>query len=101
VARHIPLKPAAIRKRLERLRPILRKRLLEPMRGSVSAQEWAVVNACLIERLDPKATADLLGINPEQMARTLEAIMRDHMSPAIGEAGVSALGRLLGRVKAP
>lgn len=99
VAKHVPLKPTAIRKRLERLRPVLRKRLLEPLRGSVSAQEWVVVNACLIERLDPKATAELLGTTPEQMARVLQTVMRDRLSSAIGEAGMLALGRLLGRVR--
>jgi DNA-directed RNA polymerase specialized sigma24 family protein len=101
VAQHVPLTPAAIRKRLERLRPALRKRLLEPIRDSLSAQEWAVVSACLIERMDPKATAELLGITPEQMARTLETIMREHLSLAVGQAGVMAIGRLLGRVKTP
>lgn len=101
VSRHVALKPAAIRKRLERLRPDLRKRLLEPLRDTVSAQEWAVVNACLVERLDPKAAAELLGLTPEQMARTLETVMMDHLSQAIGKVSVVALGRLLGRVNSP
>jgi DNA-directed RNA polymerase specialized sigma24 family protein len=99
VASHVPLKPAAIRKRLERLRPLLRRRLLEPLRRSLSAQEWAVVNACLIERLEPEAITELLGVTAEQLARTYESVIRDHVSPAIGDTGLLALGRLLGRAK--
>ncbi|MEM6484208.1 MAG: hypothetical protein AAF662_04405 [Pseudomonadota bacterium] len=101
LAKQVSLKPAAIRQRMTRLRPALRKRLLEPIRSSLSAHEWAVVNACLIERLDPQAASLLLGITPEQMANTLEEIMREKLSPAIGDAGVTVLGRLLGRAKAP
>ena len=99
VARHVPLSPAAIRKRLQRLRPTLRKRLLEPLRESLTAREWAIANACLIERLEPRAIMELLGVTAEELAETHEVVMRDHVSPSLGDAGVLALGRLLGRPK--
>lgn len=101
VARHVPLKPAAVRKRLQRLRPMLRKRLLEPLRESLTAQEWTIVNACLVERWEPQATTELLGVTAEELARTHEAVIRDHVSPALGQPGLLALGRLLGRAKVP
>lgn len=97
VGRALGLSADAVRQRLHKLRPMLRKRLLEPVRKSVSATEWAALNACLIERLHPHAASELLGIKASELAAMLERVMATRVGTAIGDAGVAALVRLLGR----
>ena len=97
VGLRLGLSADSVRQRLVKLRPVLRKRLLEPARASATAAEWAVLNACLVERLHPKLAAELLGVEPSELSTVLERAMGTHLRSAIGRAGMAALERLLGR----
>jgi DNA-directed RNA polymerase specialized sigma24 family protein len=96
-ARSLSMTPDAVRKRLQRLRPDLRARLLAPLKERVPAQDWAMITACLIQRLPPSHATELFGCSPETLADALERIFREILSPSLGDAGMLALTRLLGK----
>jgi DNA-directed RNA polymerase specialized sigma24 family protein len=99
-ARTLSLTADAVRKRLQRLRPELRARLLAPFKERVSAQDWALITACLIQRLAPAQVTEMFGRAPGALADTLERIFREILNPALGDAGMLALTRLLGKPSA-
>lgn len=99
VGKALGISADVVRQRLHNLRPDLRARLLEPLRKSVTSEEWMVLSACLIKRMSPQAAADLLGIKAWDLANVLERALFTHVRDALGKAGIAALERLLGRIK--
>jgi hypothetical protein len=96
-ASRLSVKADAVRKRLQRLRPELRARLLAPLKGRVSSRDWALLNTCIVQRMSPQSATELLGCSSETLANSLETLFRDVLSPALGDTGMLALTRLLGK----
>ena len=91
---------SAVRKRLERLRPELRAKLLAPLKTQVSAKDWAFLSACLIERMLPAKASSMLGCTGKELADAHERLYRDDLGPVLGDTGLLALARLLGKPRA-
>ncbi len=89
----------AARARLSRMRKQLRAAALEPVRTMVSANEWGIVHACLIERLAPAAICELFGMKPEQVASVIEDVLSGAITSELGPRGIEVLHQLLGRAK--
>ncbi len=91
--------PEAIRKRLQRLRPALRGRLLEPLRRALSPEDWTVLSGCLIDRQKPQILADMLGWSVEELAARFAELFDEKVGPQLGPDAIEYLTRLLGAAK--
>lgn len=98
-AEHIGCSHDALRARLSRSKKSLRAKLLEPVRASVEPPEWAILSGVLIEQIQPAKLSNVLGIDPENISKSVEHMVSGVVLERVGLEGIVILHRLLGRMK--
>lgn len=99
VGLRIGISGPAVRKRLERMRPGLRDRLLDLAKRNLAPRDWDLVSALFVERLTPDRCGERFGIPVDRLEAELEDLIQRRIGPALGVLGQLALLRLLGRTR--
>jgi len=96
-ANKLGMSAPALRKRLERMRPMLRRRLIALAAPRLTPDERRLVEVLLVERLTPEACARNLGIDEAALQSRARGILAERIEPSLGLLGQFALLRLLGQ----
>ena len=96
-ANKIGISAPALRKRLERMRPMLRQRLVLLTVPRLTPEERRLTELLLVERLTPQACARNLGIDDAELKARIRDLFAERIEPSLGLLGQFALLRLLGQ----